>query len=405
MPPDSVPRPESAREDRPARRTAWRAGVLGAALLVAGVGWWAWREPHPSSAQHSAKSSPAVIAQPGETHRAGAGGNVLAETSATAAPRRFDAPPCWQDLERFNSEVTLGTFREWAAPMLRSGDALVREYLQARLAELIGRDAARAGEVLDWAREAPTDELEVLLSGLKDSEAVHLPQVAARLTAMSLDASLEAERRTGLLLALETQRHFEPAVLTRLTAFAKDPASGEAGWVATRTLGTVMAEDAHRTGEVRPYLDSLLTVSTESPDEQIRYLALTMPLHADPVLDAKSTERYARILTSEGSEDGRQAAAHDLSLAEDKAHVLDLYAKAFPGEQNVCVRWAIFRFAARAAGRDALPVMATMALVDPRFQPTYQDFERIYASGVLDFERVWLSLSTQDPFGCLHHDE
>ncbi|MBU8896058.1 hypothetical protein KRR26_10605 [Corallococcus sp. M34] len=405
MPPDSVPRAESPRADRPVRRTAWRVVALGAALLVAGVGWWTWRAPSVASEQHTTGSSPAVIAQSGETHHSAAQANTLAEGEATAAPRRFDAPPCWQDLERFNAEVTLGTFREWAAPLLGSGDALVREYLQARLAELIGRDAAKAGEVLDWAREAPADELEVLLSGLKDSEAVHLPQVAARLTAMSLDASLDAERRTGLLLALETQRHFEPAVLTRLTAFAKDPSSGEAGWVATRTLGKVMAEDARRTGEVRPYLDSLLTVSAESPDEQIRYLALTMPLHADPVLDAKSTERYAHILTSEGSEDGRQAAAHDLSLAEDKAHVLELYAKAFPAEQNVCVRWALFRFAARAAGREALPVMATMALVDPRFQPTYQDFERIYASGVVDFERVWLSLSTQDPFGCLHHDE
>jgi len=95
------------------------------------------------------------------------------------------------------------------------------------------------------------------------------------------------------------------------------------------------------------------------------------------------------------------AAAHDLSLAEDKKQALDIYAKAFASEKELCVRWALFRFTARAAGPEALPVMADMAMVDTRFQGVFQEFEKLYASGVVDFGRVWLSLPTDDPFGCL----
>ena len=56
------------------------------------------------------------------------------------------------------------------------------------------------------------------------------------------------------------------------------------------------------------------------------------------------------------------------------------------------MRWALFRFAARAAGKDALPAMANMAITDPRFQGDYHDFERLYASGIVDFDRVWFGL-------------
>jgi hypothetical protein len=69
------------------------------------------------------------------------------------------------------------------------------------------------------------------------------------------------------------------------------------------------------------------------------------------------------------------------------------------------VRWALFRFAARTAGKDALPVMADMAMTDPRFQGIYQEFEKLYASGIVDFGRIWFSLSTDDPFGCLDRHE
>jgi hypothetical protein len=152
-------------------------------------------------------------------------------------------------------------------------------------------------------------------------------------------------------------------------------------------------------------MDKLLTIGSESPDEQIRYLAQSMPMHAAPVLDAEATERYAKILTTEGNEAGRDAAVHNLSLSQDKAKVLELFTKTFESDPAVCVRWAVFRFSARVAGKDALPVMANMAIIDPRFQKDYQIFEQIYASGTLDFVRVWNSLPNQDPYGCLEHHE
>ena len=115
----------------------------------------------------------------------------------------------------------------------------------------------------------------------------------------------------------------EPAALDKLAHFAKDASSGEAGWVTTRAIGRVMQEDFKRTGNARPYLDKLLTIGTESPDEQVRYLALEMEMHAEAPLDTQDTDRLAKILATEGSEDVRQVAAHDLSLSEDKTRVLE----------------------------------------------------------------------------------
>ncbi len=166
-----------------------------------------------------------------------------------------------------------------------------------------------------------------------------------------------------------------------------------------------MKRDFKQGGDIAPYMDKLLTIGAESPDEQIRYLGQMMPMHAAPLLDADATERYAKLLTTEGNEDGRGAAAHNLSLSQDKEKVLELFSQSFVTEQSECVRWALFRFSARVAGKDALPVMANMAVVDPRFQPLYRDFERLYASGTLDFVRVWNSLPNQDPFNCLDRHE
>jgi hypothetical protein len=49
--------------------------------------------------------------------------------------------------------------------------------------------------------------------------------------------------------------------------------------------------------------------------------------------------------------------------------------------------------------------MADMAMTDPRFQGIYQEFEKLYASGIVDFDRIWFSLPTDDPFGCLDRHE
>ncbi|MCP3057277.1 hypothetical protein LXT21_00640 [Myxococcus sp. K38C18041901] len=382
------------------------AVLVGGLLLVLVVGVVAfWRGD-------SAPSNPVSgvgVAPGGGAPRQGAraGGQIpagVAQEEAVEAAPRYDATTCWRELERFNDGVSLETFREWAAPLLASRDPLVRMYLKERLTELIGGDAGKAREVLEWTREAGPKEFKVFAMALKDSDAVHLPDVSRRILELGLDQELSPERRAGVLSALDTQKELSADALSKLSDFARDPASGEAGWAAARTIARVMKNDHGRTANAAPYLESLLSIGTQSLDEHVRYMALSTPMETAPVLDARATDGYAKVLTSEGSPDARAAAAHNLAVSEDRAKVLDTFTRAFEPEKDVCVRWALFRFSARAAGREALPVMAKMALLDPRFQPLYQDFERVYASGVVDFERVWNALADQDPLGCLHHD-
>ena len=54
------------------------------------------------------------------------------------------------------------------------------------------------------------------------------------------------------------------------------------------------------------------------------------------------------------------------------------------------MRWAIFRFAVRAAGAKALPLLDKLSTMEPRLRPDYEDFVAIYARGTVDFARVWL---------------
>lgn len=391
------------------RRILRIAAGLGAAALVAGVGLFACGLGDDDLQDEAARTAASAQAQQGSSRPGGTAGQPgqagSKEAEAVAAPPRYDATTCWRDLKRFNEGVTIENFREWAAPLVASRDPLVRDYLKERLTELIGNDPARAMEVMGWARDADGKTFGMYLTALRGSEAIQLPEVAAKLMKLGLDGKIAPERRAGFLSALDTQKRLEPAALDRLTSFAKDPTSGEAGWAATRTLARVMKRDFEQSGTVKPYLNKLITIGTESPDEQIRYLAQSMPMHAAPVLDAEATERYAKILATEGNEDGRDAAAHNLSLSQDRTKVLELFAKTFETEQAVCVRWALFRFSARMAGKDALPVMAKMAIIDPRFQANYRNFEQIYASGTLDWVRVWNSLPNQDPYGCLDRHE
>jgi hypothetical protein len=407
MNPDTLPRSDSPLPGARSRNTLLIVVGLGLVAVLAGVGLLSFGSGEEGTPAQAAKAAEA--ARQGSSHprggAAGPSGKGVPGEEAEAAPKRFESAICWKELERFNEAVTIETFRAWATPLLAAKDPLVRDYLKERLTELIGNDAKHASEVLGWAREAKGKDFGVFLKALRDSEAVHLPQVTAQLIDAGLDDSLETERRAGLLSALDTQKRIEPAALDRLASFAKDPASGEAGWAATRTIARVMKKDFLRQGSAAPYMDKLLTIGSESPDEQIRYLAQSMPMHAAPVLDAEATERDAKILTTEGNEAGRDAAAHNLSLSQDKAKVLELFAKTFESDPAVCVRWAVFRFSARVAGKDALPVMANMALIDPRFQKDYHIFEQIYASGTLDFVRVWNSLPNQDPYACLEHHE
>ncbi|WP_233166562.1 hypothetical protein [Archangium sp. Cb G35] len=407
MTPTSPPPPSSSPPGPSGRRKPLLAAGAGLAALLAGValigrGGEAKEGPGetgPAAAQASAKQGPArKTGAPGPT------GMPSLPGEEAKAPR-FETTTCWKDLERFNQGVTLHNFRQWAEPLLNSRDGLVRDFLKERLTELIGKDPANALEVLSWSLDAQGRPFGVYLMAVRDSEAVHQPQVATKLLDMGLDNAIPSERRAGILSALDTQKRLAPAALDKLTTFANDPVSGEAGWAAARTIARVMKREFKQNADIGSYMDKLLTIGAQSPDEQIRYLGQMMPMHAAPLLGPEETERFAKILVGEGNVDGRDAAAHNLSLSHDKAKVLDLFSKTFETEQSLCVKWALFRFSARTAGKRALPVMANMATMDPRFQGIYQDFERIYASGALDFVRVYNSLPNQDPFNCLDRHE
>ncbi|MFP2929968.1 hypothetical protein ACLESO_33195 [Pyxidicoccus sp. 3LG] len=405
MTPESVHR--SASPVTGPRRLPLVVVGLGVLALLAGVALLA-RGSGEAEALAAAEAVANASRQQAPSGAGGSGGHSgQGGGQAEEPPPRFEATLCWKDLERFNESVTIGNFREWAAPLLASGDPNVRSYLRERLTELIGNDAGRALEVLGWARDAGKREFSVILMALRDSEAVQQPQVAARLLEEGMNLDIEGSRRAGILSALDSQKRLDAASLGKLADFAKDPVSGEAGWAATRTIARVMKRDFNDgKGNLAPYMDKLLTIGAESPDEQIRYLALSMPMHATPVLDEQATERYTKILATEGSPEGREAAVHNLSVSGgDKAKTLELFTQSFLTEQDVCAKWALFRFAARVAGRDALPAMANMAMADPRFQTQYHVFESIYASGTLDFVRVWNSLPEQDPFTCLDRHE
>lgn len=379
--------------------------MASAVLLVGGLGLLALPGSVRIPRAASGGRGPLQERAGGEVRGADAAGAPGRAPGEPAHAPAFEPAVCREGLEQLDAAVTLETFRERAAPLLATGDALVRDYLEDRLTELIGSDPARALEVLAWSQTAEGRAYGLLLRAVRDSEAVHRPEVAARLLELGLDGAIPSERRAGFLSALDTQKRLTPQALSRLTHFATDPVSGEAGWAATRTIARVMKREHQQNEDISPYLDDLLTIGAESPDEQIRYLGQMMPMHAAPLLDEQATARFERILLGEGNEDGRDAAAHNLSLSSDKARVLALFARTFPKEQSVCVRWALFRFSARTAGKRALPVMAAMAALDSRFEALYREFEHLYGIGTLDFVRVWQSLSNQDPFHCLdRHD-
>jgi hypothetical protein len=151
-----------------------------------------------------------------------------------------------------------------------------------------------------------------------------------------------------------------------------------------------MKEDFDRTGTYQPYWKQLLSIGRESEETPVQLLALEMPSYADPVLDGGSVEALAELLRNDPDRSVREMAAHRLSVTRVPDQVLTVYRAAFPAERDECVRWAIFRFAARVAGAGALSLLAKFAAIDPRFKQDHEDFMTLYASGTVDFARIWL---------------
>jgi hypothetical protein len=358
--------------------------LLGAALL--------WRRPA-SGAEGSSEASSAEA-------RNSTGALAAAAPSTAGGPAQpqerkpkedvLPMPGCWEGVAEFDKNGSLDTFRQALAAAVGAGDRELATYLQERLTELVGDNPDRALQVLEWAEKSTQPELGVYMEAIKDTGAVHNPLVVDRLLKMGEDKGAQLVNRAAAMDTLESQKRFSPATLQRVKAIALDESLDSVSWVATRTIGRVMKEDYERTGTFAPYWKELMAISEKSDDMAVRLLALEMPSYSDPLIGGDSLERLAKIMRTDRERDVREMAAFRLAVTEEPQKALEAYRTAFPAEQDECVRWALFRFAVRAAGAQALPLLRQMAAQDPRFVQDYQDFQKLYAEGTTDFARIWL---------------
>jgi hypothetical protein len=357
--------------------------VLGAALL----------SRRPSTGEESSDSRASADPSSGSARNAPAPSNAGGPAEPHhPAPKGevLPLPGCWDGVAGFDKNGSLDNFRQALAAAAGAQDKELAEYLQERLTELVGADTTKAMQVLDWAEKSSQPELGVYMEALKNAPAVQDPRVVERLLKMGEDKGSQLVNRAAALDTLETQKRLSPANLQRLKAVAMDLSTDSAGWVATRTLGRVMKEDYERTGNFAPYWKELLDLSEKSEDMAVRLLALEMPSYSDPLIGGDSIERLSKIMRTDRERDVRERAAFQLAVTEEPQKALEAYRDAFPAEQDECVRWAIFRFAVRTAGAQALPLLQQMAAQDPRFLQDYQDFQKLYAEGTVDFARIWL---------------
>jgi hypothetical protein len=300
-------------------------------------------------------------------------------------------PGCWSGLREFDRHASLDNFRQVLGSAIAGRDALLADYLKERLTELVGDDAGRALQVLEWAKQSMPPELGIYMDALKATQAIHRPEVVERLLQMGEDKGAPVVTRGSAMDALETQKRFSPATLARVKAIALDESLDSASWVATRTLGRVMKQDFESGGNYAPYWKELLDISERTDDLAVKMLALEMPTYSDPLLDADSMKRLDRIMRTAPERDVREMAAYRLAFTEHPDKALEYYREAFPQEHDLCMRWALMRFAARAAGAGALPLLAQFATQDPRLERDYQDFQRLYADGTTDWSRIWMN--------------
>ncbi|HYO51617.1 HEAT repeat domain-containing protein [Archangium sp.] len=358
--------------------------VLGAALLSRRTG---------PAGEESSDSTASTGSSAGSTRAAAAPSNAGGPAQPEERTPKEDVlpmPGCWEGIGEFDKNPSLDNFRQALDAAVGARDRELATYLQERLTELIGGDASRAIQVLDWAEKSTQPELGVYMEALKAATAVHDPKVVERLLKMGEDKGAQLVNRAAAMDTLETQKSLSPANIQRLKAVAMDVSTDSAGWVATRTLGRVMKEDFERTGNFTPYWKELMDLGEKSEDMAVRLLALEMPSYSNPIIGEDSIERLSTIMRTDKERDVREMAAFRLAVTETPEKALEAYRTAFPAEQDECVRWAIFRFAVRAAGARALPLLQQMAAQDPRFVQDYQDFQKLYAEGTVDFARIWL---------------
>jgi hypothetical protein len=360
--------------------------------LVAGVGLLLSRG---ASSSKGAAPSPAAEARSPTAGSADAQPPAPASGQSGASPawqppqEQIPIAGCWSGLAAFDKTASLDTFRAALGEAISTRDRHLATYLQERLTELVGGDAGRALQVLAWAEKASQPELGVYMDALKATPAVQDPSVAERLLKMAEDKGAPILNRAAAVDALETQHRLSPSALQRLKALALDVSADSAGWVATRTIGRVMKEEFERTGTYAPYWSELLDISARTEETGVKLLALEMPSYSNPILDGASIDKLSEVMRGDPERDVREMAAFRLAVTEEPQKALEAYRTAFETEHDLCVRWAILRFAVRAAGADALPLVEQFAQKDPRLQQDYVDFKELYATGTVDFARIW----------------
>lgn len=307
-----------------------------------------------------------------------------------AAPR---PPPltCSADYLKREAPYGLEGVRAAIGQALARKDTAALGFLEERLAEVIGSDAPAALRVVEWAGTAREPEGSLYLRAVRETDAVRAPAVVERLTALA-ETHPEAGHQVNALIALETQRRLEPAVLERLTALArKDGLDTGVVLHAVRTLGRVMDNDFQRTGRLEPYLGRLLEVARGSREARVRGLALEMAIYPDARIEDAPLRQVAKLQAGDPDPEVREMAARVMSSGRDTQAVLEAFRQSFPGEKNECVRQALVRYAVRAAGARALPLLEDFSRQDARFQRDYAEFKSLYGSGLVDFNQVFLA--------------
>lgn len=377
--------------ERPSTKVAVLFGAL--LLLILGAAVLARRPA--SGGEGSAEPSQSKAA----SSSSGAQASATPSSQGVGLPKelkprqdQLPMPGCWQGVAELERTLSMANFRQALASAIAGKDRMLADYLQARLTELVGDDPSRALQVLEWAQGANQEELGVYIEAVKATAAVQRPEVVERILKLGEDKGATLLHRGAAMDALETQKRLSPATLARVKAIALDESLDSVSWIATRTLGRVMKEDYERTGTFAPYWKELMDISEKSDDMAVRLLALEMPSYSNPLIgkDAQELERLDKLMRTDRERDVREMAAFRLAVTEQPDKALEYYRTAFPQEHDECVRWAIFRFAVRAAGAGALPLLQQLAAQDPRFLRDYQDFQKLYAEGTVDFARVWM---------------
>ncbi|WP_174259173.1 hypothetical protein [Myxococcus xanthus] len=285
----------------------------------------------------------------------------------------------------------LPTVRAAIQQALAQHDPAALTFLTERIPEVLGEDAQAAHQVLDWADTAPAPEASVLMAGLREASAVRDARVAERLLTMA-EQHASIDHRAQALQALETQARFGAPAQDRLMALARRSTAPQGmSLLAVRTLGWVMKNDFQAGGSEESYLTRLLTLARESEDRHVRALAVELAASLSVRLDARAVEQLAWVLESDTDANVRELAALALSDGRDTRAVLKHFSAAFPGEQRLCVRWALLRYTLRASGAEALPQVRDYAKQDRRFARDVADFQALYDAGHVDFDRLWLN--------------